>query len=166
MRWEKLCKPKVHRGIDFKQLHYFNIVMLGKQDWRLLSNPDSLVAHILKARYYLLSSFGKAVVGSNHNYTWRSIMAAHIVIIQGSRIQIGNGCQTMIGGSPWLPDLDHGYDTTLLPDVIVNAPVSSLMTPGQHNWDLDVLADIFNDRDRALITQIPLSSRREEDAWY
>ena len=40
------------------------------------------------------------------------------------------------------------------------------MILGQRNWDLDVLADIFNDRDRAIITQIPLSSRREEDIWY
>ncbi|KAH9761073.1 putative reverse transcriptase/RNA-dependent DNA polymerase [Citrus sinensis] len=40
------------------------------------------------------------------------------------------------------------------------------MTPGQRNWDLDMLVDIFNDRDQALITQIPLSSRRDDDAWY
>ena len=31
MWWEKLCKPKVHEGIGFKQLHSFNIAMLGKQ---------------------------------------------------------------------------------------------------------------------------------------
>ena len=39
-------------------------------------------------------------------------MAEYHVITQGSRIQIDNGLQTKIGGSPWLPDLDHGYVTT------------------------------------------------------
>ncbi|XP_024035529.1 uncharacterized protein LOC127899286 [Citrus sinensis] len=87
LRWERLCKPKAHGGIGFKQLHYFNVAMLGKQGWRLLSHPDSL----------------------------------------GSRIQIGNGLQTTISGSPWLPDLDHGYVTTPLPDAIINALVSSLI---------------------------------------
>ncbi|KAH9648318.1 reverse transcriptase domain-containing protein [Citrus sinensis] len=148
------------------KLHYFNIAMLGKQGWRLLFHPDSLVARILKARYYPLSSFGKATVGSNPNYAWRSIIAADNVIIQGSRIQIGNGLQTTIGGSPWLLDLDHGYVTTSLPNAIINAPISSLMLPGQRNWDLDALTNIFNERDRALITQIPLSSRSDDDAWY
>ena len=84
MRWEKFCKPKVHGEIGFKQLHSFNIAMLGKQGWRLLSNPNSLVVRILRARYYPLSSFGKATMGSNPSYAWRSIMAAHTVIIQGS----------------------------------------------------------------------------------
>ena len=166
MRWERLCKPKAYGGIGFKQLHHFNVAMLGKQGWRLLSQPDSLVARILKSRYHPLTSFGKATVGSNPSYAWRSIMAAHHVITQGSRIQIGNGLQTTIGGSPWLPDLDHGYVTTPLPDAIINAPVSSLMLPGQRNWDLDALTDIFNEKDRGLITQIPLSSRRDDDVWY
>lgn len=81
MWWEKLCKPKVHEGIGFKQLHSFNIAMLGKQGQRLLSNPDSLVVRILKARYYPLSFFGKATVGNNPSYAWLSIMAAYTVII-------------------------------------------------------------------------------------
>lgn len=71
-----------------------------------------------------MSSFVEATVGNNPSYAWRSIMAAHEVIIQGSYIQIGNGLQTTIGGSPWLSDLDHGYVTTPLPDVLANAPVS------------------------------------------
>ncbi|KAH9786028.1 reverse transcriptase domain-containing protein [Citrus sinensis] len=166
MRWERLCKPKAHGGIGFKQLHHFNVAMHGKQGWRLLSQPDSLVARILKSRYHSLTSFGKATVGSNPSYAWRSIMAAHHVITQGSRIQIGNGLQTTIGGSPWLPDLDHGYVTTPLLDAIINAPVSSLMLPGQRNWDLDALTDIFNEKDRGFITQIPLSSKRDDDVWY
>lgn len=101
--------------------------MLGKQGWRLLSNPNSLVAHILKARYYQPSSFVKATVGINHSYAWRPIMATHEVIIQGSHIQISNGLHTTIGDSSWLQDLDHEYVTTPLPDVLGNAPVSYLM---------------------------------------
>ena len=31
MKWERLCKPKDFGGIGFKQLHLFNIAMLGKQ---------------------------------------------------------------------------------------------------------------------------------------
>ncbi|KAH9683740.1 putative reverse transcriptase/RNA-dependent DNA polymerase [Citrus sinensis] len=40
------------------------------------------------------------------------------------------------------------------------------MLPGQRIWDLDALTDIFNEKDRGLITQIPLSSRRDDDVWY
>ena len=51
-KWEYMCKPKGCGGLGFKQLHLFNITMLGKQMWRLLTRHDSLMARILKARYY------------------------------------------------------------------------------------------------------------------
>ena len=49
VNWEYLCKPKGCGGLGFKQLHSFNIVMLGNQLWRLLTHPGSLMAKILKA---------------------------------------------------------------------------------------------------------------------
>jgi len=38
--------------MSFKNLPTFNLVMLGKQGWRLTTNPDSLLARLYKARYY------------------------------------------------------------------------------------------------------------------
>lgn len=43
--------------------------------------------------------------------------------------------------------------------------VSSLMTPGDNSWDLDLIADIFDDRDANLIVSIPLNIN-EKDSWY
>ena len=40
------------------------------------------------------------------------------------------------------------------------------MVPNQRSWDLDLIVDIFNSRDKELILQIPLSYRRESDVWY
>ncbi|XP_019171157.1 PREDICTED: uncharacterized protein LOC109166713 [Ipomoea nil] len=48
--WDKLCIPKKHGGLGFKDLRAFNLAMLGKQAWRLLTNTDSLVARVYKAR--------------------------------------------------------------------------------------------------------------------
>ncbi|GLU23846.1 hypothetical protein SLE2022_398220 [Rubroshorea leprosula] len=35
-------------GLSFRALHEFNLAMLGKQGWRLLVNPESLAARLMK----------------------------------------------------------------------------------------------------------------------
>lgn len=50
--WWKLCIPKYHGGMGFRDLHSFNLAMLAKQVWRLLCEPESLCARLLRAKYY------------------------------------------------------------------------------------------------------------------
>lgn len=50
--WWKLCVPKTLGGMGFQDLHSFNLAMLAKQCWRLITCPDSLCAKVLRAKYY------------------------------------------------------------------------------------------------------------------
>lgn len=53
MKWELLCKPKTYGGIGFKNVHEFNVAMLGKQIWKFLTNPESWLAEYLKLITFL-----------------------------------------------------------------------------------------------------------------
>ncbi|KAH9768542.1 reverse transcriptase domain-containing protein [Citrus sinensis] len=141
MKWDRMCKLKTHRGIGFKRLHLFNVAMLGKQGWRLLTKPNILVARLFKARYYPNTSFAEARLGSNPNYVWRSILAAHQAILRGSRIQIGGGRQTVIGSAPWLPDKDNDFISSTLPANITSATVDSLMQARKSGFFLPPVPD-------------------------
>lgn len=163
---DTLCKPKSVEGMGFKKLHNFNLAMLGKQGWSLLSKPNSLVVKVLKAYYFPKTSFVDAGVGYNPSYALRSIMAAKDVVIQGSRVQIRNGQSVLIGKDPWLLDMENRFVTSGLNVNISNARVSSLMESEHCCWDHDAVTDIFGMWDRDLILQIPLSFRRNYDLWY
>lgn len=49
--WDKLTIPKHKGGMGFKRLGVFNLSMVGKQDWNLISNPDAFLSQVLKAKY-------------------------------------------------------------------------------------------------------------------
>ena len=55
MHWlskEKLCTSKENGGLGFRDLHLFNLAILARQGWRLLANPESLCAKVLRAKYF------------------------------------------------------------------------------------------------------------------
>ena len=72
--WEKLKKSKKQDGLGFRDAHAFNIAMLAKQSWRLLRNPNSLCAKILKAKYFREVDVLRAKPREGMSYTWRSIL--------------------------------------------------------------------------------------------
>lgn len=61
-------------GIDFQCVESFNKAHLAKQIWRIIANPRSLVARVLKARYFKYQDVMKAKLGSNPSLHWRSML--------------------------------------------------------------------------------------------
>jgi hypothetical protein len=63
LSWDKLTRSKKMGGLGFRDLNLFNMAMLAQQAWRLLTNPESLCARLLKAKYYphtdLLNCFAR-----------------------------------------------------------------------------------------------------------
>ncbi|GKV06524.1 hypothetical protein SLEP1_g18408 [Rubroshorea leprosula] len=71
LEWRRLAISKKHGGLGFRALHEFNMAMLGKQGWRLMTNPDSLAAQLLKAKYFPRTNFLHAVLKPGCSLTWR-----------------------------------------------------------------------------------------------
>lgn len=63
--WRSLCKLKSLGGMGFRHMESFNKTLLAKQLWRIISNPNSLVALVLKAIYFKHQDIMKASLGSN-----------------------------------------------------------------------------------------------------
>jgi hypothetical protein len=64
MKWEKMGLSKSKGGMGFRDLAMFNKALLAKRLWRIMQNPDSLVAKIMKAKYFPWSDLFEAKLGS------------------------------------------------------------------------------------------------------
>lgn len=69
MCWDRMARLKFCGGLGFKKLREFNLAIVGKQAWRLLSNPDSVVAKLLKAKYFPVS-FLDSKMDNNPSFIW------------------------------------------------------------------------------------------------
>lgn len=106
VHWRKLdtlCKPKSKGGLRFRDFEVFNQVMLAKQAWRIFQKLDSLVAKVLKAKYFHSTDFMKCKVGCNASYVWRSIVWGKELLDKGLVKRIGNGETTKVYKDKWLP---------------------------------------------------------------
>ena len=87
---EKLCIPKKLGGMGFRLLHKFNLALLAKQGWRMLSCPNSLMARVFKAKHLANLSFWEVGTCSNASFVWRGILKARSILEKGMRWKIGS----------------------------------------------------------------------------
>ena len=74
LSWDKLTRSKKNGGLGFRDLHLFNLAMLSRQAWRLLTSPNTLCGQVLKARYFPNSDILHCAPRDGISYSWRSIL--------------------------------------------------------------------------------------------
>ena len=66
-------------GMGFRNLHVFNVPLLGKQGWGLMTQSDTLVAKLFKAKYFPKCNFLEAKHGSNSSFVCTCVLSARSV---------------------------------------------------------------------------------------
>ncbi|XP_062118474.1 uncharacterized mitochondrial protein AtMg00310-like [Humulus lupulus] len=164
MSWVRHSSHKTNGEMGFRHLRDFNLALLGKQGWRLLTNENGLVGQIFKARYYPRGTYLSAELRTNPSFIWRSIWEAQELVKKGVQRSVGSGLKIDILKDSWLLNDDNLFVVSNHPG-LVNKKVASLLCPGQREWDEEVLNDMVGDKDKDLIMSIPLSSVRDDDLW-
>lgn len=133
---------------------------------RLIHFPSSLLARILKGRYYRNSNPLMVEKSNAPSYGWTSILAAKELLKKGLRRTIGTGENTFVWSDPWIPttpprppaDSGMSQDPTLL--------VSQLLDPISKEWNLDKMTELFNVEDINLALSLKLSVRHRDHGFF
>jgi len=161
-RWELLMRPKVQGGMGFRDLRCFNLAMLGKQGWRLIENPESLCAKVLKGRYFPDVDFLTATRKKHASHTWRAILEGREVLKKGLLRRIGDGSTTDIWQDRWLPN-HFGGRPIVMPDAPQVRLVSDLVTPSGA-WNERLIRQIFVNVDARAILSTQIRGAGD-DTW-
>lgn len=150
-------------GLGYKDLHSFNMAMLAKQGWRLLTDPTSLCARVLKAKYFPNSDVLHAEPVEGMSYTWRSILRGIQLLKEGVIKRVGDGRSINIWQDPWVPRNGSPFLITRKGNVVIDC-VADLLDPVSGKWDVDLVDDCLWPADAIHVSKI-LVCLNLEDSW-
>jgi len=161
LSWEKLSMHKTNEGMGFEDLTTFNLAMLGKQGWKFLTEPNSLVSRLFKARYFLNNTYLTANIGHNPSYIWRSILCARFIVRGSARWSTSTGRSIPILGDPWVLNGECIATDIIGAHYVHHATVDNLMLPNEKRWnEMVVRQDLSADlADKIMSTPLVLMYR-------
>lgn len=157
--WEKMCHSKEAGGLGLRDLGAFNTALLAKQYWRIVTNPESFVATILKGKYFPRTEFWEAKVPQNASYTWHSIISARELLKEGSRWVVGNGRKVKFWKDPWLKALPRGRVWSTPPDEAILRPyVADWQVENGDEWDFAALDGVLTTEEMEAVKGVTVAS--------
>ncbi|CAL9015940.1 unnamed protein product [Prunus brigantina] len=162
--WSALCVPKSEGGLGFRDLNTFNLSLLGKQAWKLIHDPNTYWAKLIKARYFPNCEFMNVVAGHCPSWGCVSLLEGREVIKKNLRHQVFNGLNTKIWQDRWLLPLHHGFVDPLT-NVPSNAPqlVSEILDGQTRTWNTQAIAQFVSQDTIKLIREVPIGNLHMDD---
>jgi hypothetical protein len=163
LAWDRMTYPKALGGMGFRDLHSFNLAMIAKQGWNIMTKPQTLVARLFKARYFPNSSLFDSKIGHNPSYAWRGIWKARQILMNGCRWSIGDGTRIKIMTEPWLREKEGAWISSPQIQGAYELTVNDLLHPNGNEWDKEKIVSLFPMHVVNSIMNIPLFHMNEQD---
>lgn len=153
---DRLAECKKNGGLGFRDFSAFNDALLAKQVWRLKKDNTSLVARLLKARYFPNSDILEANLGCRPSFIWRSLQGAISLVKGGYRWLIGNGESVRVFEDRWLP---RPYTFKPIVNLMPSCDylrVADLIDKERGSWKESLVREVLSPIDAELVLDIPL----------
>lgn len=84
-------------GMGFRDFYVFNLTFLAKKVWPLIQFPQSLLAQLLKAKYFANENILSVELKKNASYTWYRMFKARRILKEGFADELRMGSQFRCG---------------------------------------------------------------------
>ena len=157
--WDKMCTRKQEGGLGFRDPKAFNQAMLARQAWRMLQQPETLCARVLKARYFVDGSILNATCPSGGSFTFRSILHGRDLLLEGLIWRVGDGTSIKVHHDNWIP---RSGSLRPLGQTYIQGinRVCDLLAANGSVWDVAKVHAMFSPDDAEEILRIPIGGAK------
>jgi hypothetical protein len=161
--WDEICKPIKEGGLGVRNLYYMNLALIASSVWRVIKEPNSLLAAVLKSKYFTHTSIWRTDTNLPKSAFWSSVLKVLPLMQNSIHLQLAKG-NSSIWSSPWCPDWKNIYDHLLTqPGSICPAIVKDLWHHDTKQWDEQKIASHFDDDFKNKVLQIPIIKANFDD---
>lgn len=153
-------------GMGFHDFKVFNPALLARQAWRLIEQPDTLCARLLKTKYYPSGHLLDTAFIQDMSATWQGVVHGLELLKKGAIWRIGSGSMVKIWRDNWLPRAE-GLKLTGMKKTCRLRWVSQFIDPVTRSWDEAIIRKYCFPHDADTILQIKLPQQNTDDfvAW-
>ncbi|XP_061375835.1 uncharacterized protein LOC133317945, partial [Gastrolobium bilobum] len=103
--WKQICMDKKNGGLGLRSMREMNSAFIMKVGFNLVAHPDALWSKFLRAKYNVKAGMTPIIhAPNNSSQLWKGITRHWNIIMDHSRVQLGNGQSTMFWLDSWLLD--------------------------------------------------------------
>lgn len=124
------------------------------------------MVQVFKARYFHSKSFFDVNPSFNDSFVWKGFLAAKEVVSKGMMWRIDEGAKVDIWQDHWLLDLSNPKPTSVVLPGLEDYRVNIRLAVDNKQRDFELINDMFNKRDRSLITRILISLFPKNDRLF
>ncbi|GJR13403.1 putative RNA-directed DNA polymerase [Tanacetum coccineum] len=143
VKWDDVCGLKIQGGLGIKSLQTWNLALMSKHIWNIVSKKDSLWvkwvnSYRIADRRLGNRSFWDVPVLNDVCWSWKKILQCRDVLRDHIVTRIGNGCNTSAWFDNWcfLGPLCQFISKRDIfkAGLSLNCTVAELMVHGEWNW--------------------------------
>lgn len=134
--WDTVILPKEAGGLGIPSTRHRNCAILMNQAWRLYTSPNTLLAQVLKAKYFPHTTLFTKPACIQGSHIWKVFLIGIKYLMNRMSWIVGDGSTIRIWKDPWLPQgslRSYIEGPLLYPDK--DRKVSSLRT--NHSWNFE-----------------------------
>ena len=166
--WDALCLPKRDGGLGFRKNKSFNMALLAKLAWMIVSNRNSICMKLVRSKYKVRGDWLFMDLVKNSSPLWRAIERVKKLIAKGACFLVRDGTSINVWKDPWVFWVeDFKARPKNVNEQLFPIMVSSLIDSNSHCWKQDLLEQLFDSATNEAINKItiPLRPRDDKLVW-
>ncbi|GJY57634.1 RNA-directed DNA polymerase, eukaryota, reverse transcriptase zinc-binding domain protein [Tanacetum coccineum] len=141
VKWSDVCRPKNQGGLGLKSMHEWNIALMAKHLWSIISNKNTIWVKWVKVHKLKGKNLWDIDLNKGMSWSWKHLLNLRDKIKEFVNVKLGNGKTCSLWFDKWHPGgplsklIDHMM--IYMAGLDINAKVIDLIDNNSWCWPID-----------------------------